>query len=336
MKQNQYLLWVSLLSGVAFLGLLNIRLGSEWIPWVSFGESFIDAENIYAPILWEFRLPKAFTAFLVGGSLGVSGLLMQSLFRNPMAGPFVLGISSGASLSVALMLMGSSFLGTSIPGNFGLVGAAFLGSLGVFSIIIWASQRIQSIMSLLIFGLMFGSFTGALVSNLSFFSTSENLQRYIFWGLGNLGGLNSQALTLLGLGVTVGLLLGLAALKGLNVFILGETYAQTAGVELKKIRLLAVGSCCLLTGISTAFVGPIGFVGLAVPHICRMAFRTVDHRILFPACFFVGGGLLLGCDIIAQLPGSNYILPINGVTSLLGAPVVIWLILKQRKLWNNV
>ena len=336
MKQNQYLLWVSLLSGVAFLGLLNIRLGSEWIPWVSFGESFIDVENIYAPILWEFRLPKAFTALLVGGSLGVSGLLMQSLFRNPMAGPFVLGISSGASLSVALMLMGSSFLGPLIPGNFGLVGAAFLGSLGVFSIIIWASQRIRSIMSLLIFGLMFGSFTGALVSNLSFFSTSENLQRYIFWGLGNLGGLNSQALTLLGLGVTVGLLLGLAALKGLNVFILGETYAQTAGVELKKIRLLAVGSCCLLTGISTAFVGPIGFVGLAVPHICRMAFRTVDHRILFPASFLVGGGLLLGCDIIAQLPGSNYILPINGVTSLLGAPVVIWLILKQRKLWNNV
>lgn len=335
MKRQNYFSWVGLLLGVLFVGLLNLRLGSEWIPWSSFWESFEDSGSLYATILWDFRLPKALTALFVGGSLGVSGLLMQTLFRNPMAGPFVLGISSGASLSVALVLMGSSLVGALIPSNLSLVGAAFLGSMGVFVIILWASYRIRSIMSVLIFGLMFGSFTGAIVSNLSFFSTAENLQRYVFWGLGNLGGLSTSDISILGLGVAGGLLLGLGALKGLNVFVLGESYAQSAGVDLKKIRLLSIGSCCLLTGVSTAFVGPIGFVGLAVPHLCRMAFQTTDHRLLFPGSFLVGGGLMLACDILAQLPGSSYVLPINGVTSLLGAPVVIWLLLKQRNLWTS-
>jgi len=329
-KSWKYGLFVS--GGFIALFLINIRLGSEWIPWADFYGSLLGKDNLYATILWDFRIPKALTALLVGGSLGVSGLLMQTLFRNPMAGPFVLGISSGASLGVTLVLMGSAFIGLGGTNEWTLVGAALTGSLGVFFVIIWASFRIQSIMSILILGLMFGSFTSAIVSNLSFFSTVENLQRFVFWGLGNLGGLSGHTLIILSTLVGFGLLLGIGALKGLNAFVLGEEFAQSTGIPLKQVRILSISCCCLLTGGCTAFVGPIGFIGLAVPHLCRIGFQLSNHKQLFPLCFVVGGGLLLACDTLAQLPGSNYILPINGVTSILGAPAVIWLIFKYKNI----
>ena len=334
MKQTPLISWILISVGVILLFLLNLRLGSEWIPWKVFWESFTD-ENIYSRILWDFRWPKALTALCVGGALGVSGLLMQTLFGNPMAGPFVLGISSGASLSVALLVLGSGIGSGLLLSNFTVAAAAFIGAIGVCFIILGISYRLRSIMSVLIFGLMLGSFTGAIVANLSFFSNAENLQKYIFWGLGNLGGLTPTTLKILTISVGIGLGLGFTAIKGLNALILGEQYARSTGVNLKNIRLLSIASCGILTGISTAFVGPIGFVGLAVPHICRMALDTNNHQTLYPACFLVGGGLLLACDTLAQLPGLSYVLPINGVTSLLGAPLVIWLILKQRKTWAN-
>ncbi len=323
--------------GLAWL--LNISLGSVTIPFkatfsILFGGQ-VDIES-WNYIIWNYRIPKAFTAVLVGGGLSLSGLLMQTLFRNPLAGPFVLGISSGASLGAALLLMGSSlitgFTSFTFLNDISLAIAASIGSFLVLLVVMVVANRVKDTMALLIIGLMFGSITAAIVSVLAYFSTAENLQRFIFWSFGSVGNLSTQQVILLSIIVCVGVLLSIISIKRLNAFLLGENYAQSLGVSLKKSRLIIIIATGLLAGGITAFAGPIAFIGLAVPHLTRQIFDTMEHRILIPAVFLYGAILMLLCDTIAQLPNSANVLPINAITSLVGAPVVIWLLVRKRKM----
>ncbi|MCL6273007.1 iron ABC transporter permease [Muricauda sp. 2012CJ35-5] len=319
--------------------LLNISSGSVNIPFLDV-LSGLSGNNMETKswnyILWNYRVPKAFTAILVGGGLALSGLLMQTLFRNPLAGPFVLGISSGASLGAALLLMGSSFLSGifafGILNDISLVVAASLGSFLVLLVVILVAQRIRDTMALLIIGLMFGSITSAVVSVLAYFTSAENLQRFVFWSFGSVGNLSSHQVSLLAVIVGLGTLMAIFSIKKLNAYLLGENYAQSLGVSLKKSRLVIIIATGILAGGVTAFAGPIAFVGLAVPHLTRQLFDTMEHKILIPAVFLYGAILMLLCDTIAQLPNSAEILPINAITSLVGAPVVIWLLVRKRKM----
>lgn len=326
---------------LAFLvaGLLNIGLGSVSIPLGETVKSLVGlkTENeSWHYIIHAYRLPKAVTAILVGGGLAVSGLLMQTLFRNPLAGPFVLGISSGASLGAALLLMGASLLNGwitfSMANDVSLAIAASLGSFLVLLIIMLVADRVRDTMALLIIGLMFGSITAAIVSVLAYFSPAENLQRFIFWSYGSVGNLTWPQVGILFLIVLLGLLLSVFSIKGLNAFLLGENYAQSMGISLKKVRYAIIIATGLLAGSITAFAGPIAFVGLAVPHLTRQVFNTMEHKILLPAVFLYGAMLMLFCDTLAQLPSSANVLPINAITSIVGAPVVIWLLTKKRKM----
>jgi iron complex transport system permease protein len=318
---------------------LNISSGSVSIPF-SATLSGLLGKPLEVPsweyILWDYRVPKALTALLVGGGLSLSGLLMQTLFRNPLAGPFVLGISSGASLGAALLLMGASFVSSfaslSFVGDVSLAIAASLGSFLVLAVVLIVAQRIRDTMALLIIGLMFGSITSALVSVLAYFTSAESLQRFIFWSFGSVGNLSSQQLSLLAGIVILGVLLCVLSIKALNAFLLGEHYAKSLGVSLKKSRLVIIIAAGLLAGGITAFAGPIVFIGLAVPHLTRQIFDTMEHRILVPAVFLYGAILMLLCDTLAQLPNSVNVLPINAITSLVGAPVVIWLLVRKRKM----
>lgn len=283
-------------------------------------------------IVIQYRLPKAITAILTGSGLAVSGLLMQTLFRNPLAGPFVLGISSGASLGVALLIMGGSIWGIALTGASLLVIAASMGSFTVLLLVMVVASKIRDTMALLIIGLMFGSITGSIVSILSYLSPSEALQRYVFWSLGSLGNISWYQLVVLGVVFLIGMGFSIASLKGLNSLLLGEYYAKSLGLRLTKSKYLIMLATSLLAGSITSFVGPIAFVGLAVPHLTRQVLPTSNHIILLPAVCLYGAILMLLCDTLAQLPFSQYTLPINAVTSIVGAPVVIWLLVRKRKM----
>ncbi|MGR7811901.1 FecCD family ABC transporter permease [Lacinutrix undariae] len=316
----------------------NISLGSVSIPITQIFKSLfsnIDNES-WQYIIINYRLPKAFTAILVGSGLGISGLLMQTLFRNPLAGPFVLGISSGASLGVAIIILGASFLGTAFTGllvsKWSIVIAASLGSFLVLLAVLTVSSKVKDTMAILIIGLMFGSITSAVVSVLSYFSSAEKLQQYIFWGFGSLGNLSWYELLIFFIIYAVGFLLSILSIKALNSLLLGENYAKSLGLNIKQNRLIIIIATSLLAGTITAFTGPIAFIGLAIPHITRQIFPTSDHKILLPAVFLFGAIVMLICDSIAQLPTSDYTLPINAITSLIGAPVVIWLLVRKRKM----
>lgn len=317
---------------------INISLGSVTIPLKSiFGSLFGTIENTtHQIIITDFRLPKAITAILVGSGLGISGLLMQTLFRNPLAGPFVLGITSGASLGVALVILGSGLFGglfaTALISKWSIVISASLGSFLVLLAVLAVSNKVRDTMAILIIGLMFGSITAAVVSVLSYFSSAEQLQQYIFWGFGSLSNLSwSELLIFFGIYV-VGLLLSITSIKGLNSLLLGDNYAKSLGLNLKQSRLIIILATSLIAGTITAFTGPIAFIGLAIPHLTRQVFKTSNHKILLPAVFLFGAIVMLICDSIAQIPNSDYTLPINAITALVGAPVVIWLLVRQRKM----
>ncbi len=317
---------------------VNICLGSVWIPLEHIVQILLGGESkdSWENIVLAYRLPKAVTAILVGAGLAVSGLLMQTLFRNPLAGPFVLGLSSGASLGVALLVMGASLFGSVVEnlllshGSFAL--AATVGSFLVLLAVVTISYRVKDTMAILIIGLMFGNVTAAVVNVLSFFATAEELQQYIFWSFGSLGNLSWRELALFSLLVVFGIALAIRSIKALNSFLLGENYARSLGVSVKKTRLLVIIATSLLAGSVTAFAGPIAFVGLAVPHLTRLVFNTSNHKILLPAVIIFGAMLMLVCDSVAQLPRSEMVLPINAITSLIGAPVVIWLLVRKRKM----
>lgn len=321
---------------VAFL--VNIGLGSVDIPIKDIIKILLGNDSLrdtsWPVIILDYRLPKSITAILVGSGLSISGLLMQTLFRNPLAGPFVLGVSSGASLGVALLILGTSAIaGASATLSISNLGIAFAASIGAFlvmAIVMLVAKNIKNTMSILIIGLMFGSFTAAIISILAYFSSAESLQQYVFWTFGSLGNLSwSEILILFGITV-LSLLLITMVVKPLNSLLLGENYAVSLGVNLKRTRNLTMVVTGLLTGVITAFSGPIAFIGLAVPHLTKLLIKTSDHKILLPAVAIIGAIVMLFSDTIAQLPTSEYILPINAVTSLFGAPVVIWLLIRKR------
>ena len=321
-----------------FCFLLNISLGSVSIPIADIFNSFFGTvENqTWQIIILNVRLPKAITAVLVGSGLGISGLLMQTLFRNPLAGPFVLGISSGASLGVAIVILGSGLFGgvfsTALISKWSIVVAASLGSFFVLLAVLAVSSKVRDTMAILIIGLMFGSISTAVVSVLSYFSSAEQLQQYIFWGFGSLSNLSwTELLIFFGIYAT-GILLSIASIKGLNSLLLGDNYAKSLGLNLKQSRLIIILATSLIAGTVTAFAGPIAFIGLAIPHLTRQVFKTSNHKILLPAVFLFGAIVMLICDSIAQVPTSDYMLPINAITALVGAPVVIWLLVRQRKM----
>nr|WP_291249441.1 iron ABC transporter permease [Flavobacterium sp.] len=321
--------------------LLNLSLGQVFIPFKEILKSiFMGGSNnsTWDYIILNFRIPKAITAVLVGIGLSISGLLMQTLFRNPLAGPYVLGLSSGSSLGVAFILLGSSFLPASVNGlfasNFSIVLASCMGSLVVLGFILMAIKKLRDTSMVLIVGLMFSSFSGAIINVLSYFSNAEQLQKYTFWSMGSIGNLTLSQLVILGICVFIGLVISMLSIKSLDAMLLGENYAKSIGVNISKSRLWIIIATAIFAGSITAFAGPIAFVGMAVPHIAKLILQTSSHKTVLVATLLLGAIIMLLCDLISQMPGANFTLPINAVTSMIGAPMVIWLISK-RKFYRN-
>jgi len=332
--------FVLLLITLLIVSFINISLGSVSIPIKQLFITLFDGEvakESWRTIVLNYRLPKAITAIIVGSGLSISGLLMQTLFRNPLAGPFVLGISSGASLGVAILILGASLFGASISSytftNFGLAIAASIGSFLVLSAVMIAALKVRNTMSILIIGLMFGSLTAAVISVLAYFSSASELQQYMFWSFGSLGNLSWNEIIALISIFSIGIVLVIFIIKPLNSLLVGENYAKSMGVNVKLTRNITLISTSLLTGVITSFSGPIAFIGLAVPHLTKLLFNTSNHKILLPAVAISGAIIMLICDSIAQLPTSEYTLPINAITSLFGAPIIIWLLVRKRKIY---
>ncbi|HOZ75257.1 MAG TPA: iron ABC transporter permease [Flavobacterium sp.] len=336
-SQRNTILFAALLLAVLFFLLCDLSLGPVTIPvseiFTSLGGGQA-SKPTWEYIIMNYRLPKAITAILVGMGLSVSGLLMQTLFRNPLAGPYVLGLSSGSSLGVAFVILGAGylpgFLESFLVSSYGIVIASFLGSLLVLLAVLVVAQRLRDTMAILIVGLMFGSFTSAFVGVLTYFSSAEQLQKFTFWSLGNLGNLSWLSIGILTIAVAVGLLLSLASIKSLNALLLGENYARSMGLRYNRARLVIILATSILAGSITAFAGPIAFIGLAVPHIAKLVFQTSHHATLFYATLLFGAIIMLFCDILSQFPGTDITLPINAITSIIGAPVVIWLLVRKQ------
>jgi iron complex transport system permease protein len=340
MRRAALLLLVAVFAGVF---MLSLTLGSVDIPLRDIVKILVGEEpqrHTWTTIIMKFRLPKAITASLAGAALAVAGLEMQTLFRNPLADPFVLGINSGASLGVAVIVLSVGVAGTSavsmlaglgLAGNFAVAAAATLGAGLVLGIMLLVAQRVHSTMTLLIMGLMIGHATGALVSLLLYFSIAERIQAYIDWTFGSFGGVTWSQMKVLAPAVIAGLGAGFVLAKPLNALLLGETYARTMGLNVQRARFWIISSSAVLAGAITAFCGPIGFLGIAVPHLARSLFNTSDHRILVPACTLLGASLALAADIVAQMPGSQTVLPLNAITALIGAPIVAWVILRRAR-----
>lgn len=336
-KQNT-IIFLCLALCLALFFITNISFGSVKIPLTEVFSSLTGngaSKKSWEYIILNYRLPKAITAILAGTGLAISGLLMQTLFRNPLAGPYVLGLNSGASLGVAFIILGAGllpgFLSPLLLSSYGIVIASALGSFAVLLLVLFVSQKLRDTMSILIVGLMFGSFAGAIVGVFSYFSTAQALQKYTFWAMGSLGNLPWKDITILFCACLIGIILGILCIKPLDALLLGERYAKSLGINFNRARLLIIFSTSILAGSITAFAGPIAFVGLAVPHIAKLVFRTGSHAVLFWATLLIGGIIMLLCDTITQLPGTDFVLPVNAITSIIGAPVVIWLLLHRRK-----
>ncbi|NQU88111.1 MAG: iron ABC transporter permease [Mariniphaga sp.] len=331
-----WLLFLGVLVVVFFI--LDLLLGSVMIPVSKVFSAIFGspgASDTTVTIINEFRFPKALTAILTGAALSVSGLQMQTVFRNPLAGPYVLGISAGASLGVALFVMGfSSFVAIGIfsaAGAWPLAIIAWLGAFIVMLLVLYVSSKVNDIMTILILGILFTAATGAIVSILQYFSNESMLKAFIIWTMGSLGSVTKSQLTVLTPAVMLGILLAFLKLKDLNAFLLGENYARSLGINIIRSRLIIFLSTSLLAGTITAFCGPIGFIGIAVPHIARVIFRTANHSVLLPAVILLGSILMLFSDIVSQLPGMQTTLPINSVTALIGIPVIVWMIVKNKR-----
>lgn len=312
--------------------LVNVSLGSVQIPLPILFESFYSNTGINSEILWQFRLPKAFTCILAGSALATGGLLMQTLFRNPMAGPDVLGLTSGASLMVALVLMLGQTGALMFHSPWSIAIAASMGGAFVFVLIIGLTHYIKDNVSLLIVGLMISAATSSIVSVLQFTSQADDLQAFMIWMLGSVGGTTWNEITVLAILVMMGIVLSFRLIKPLNSLLLGENYALGLKINIRLARFWTVVATGMMTGAVTAFCGPIAFVGLAVPHLVRLIMPVANHKILIPGVAVGGAALLLACDILAQLPGSTQVLPLNAITSLIGAPIVIVLVLKSKRI----
>lgn len=313
------------------LMMLDLLTGSSDISFSELLAYFSGEENL---ILQEFRIPKMMTALAVGAALSISGLQMQAIFRNPLAGPYVLGISSGASLGVAIVTMSAASLGIQAIGGFMTVSAAMLGALAVMSVIFLISARIKSILSILIIGMLLGQVIGAVISLLQYSTSESALKNFTIWTMGSLAAVTSSQIYILLMATILGIFLALLTVKSLNAIQLGENYARTIGINIKLTRALTFISTGILSGAVTAFCGPIGFIGIAIPHICRMIFRTANQFTLLIACLLVGPIAMLMSDIASNLLSSNGILPINTITAFIGIPVIFSIILRQKNAWN--
>jgi len=318
---------------------LNISLGQVAIPFKEVIKSLFGSnasKDTWEYIIINFRLPKAIIAILVGIGLSISGLLMQTLFRNPLAGPYVLGLSSGSSLGVAFVILGAGALPMVVSNfllsSYGIILASCLGSFAVLMLVLLISKFLRDTMTILIAGLMFSSFAGAIVSVLTYFSSAEKLQKFTFWSMGSIGNISWQNIIILLVAVLIGLLLSVFSIKSLDALLLGENYAKSLGLNIKKSRRLIILATSILAGSITAFAGPIAFVGLAVPHVSKLVFQTSNHRILFWSTILIGAIIMLFCDMVSQMPGCDFTLPINAITSIIGAPVVIWLLVRKKSI----
>lgn len=311
------------------LFILDLAWGNTRIPLSDVINTFLGngRDEIHSEILMNFRLPKAITAILAGSALSVAGLMMQTLFRNPLADPYVLGVSSGASLGTALVMMSAGF----VVGNAGswiVVIAAISGAALVMMLVVGVSFKVQSAVSLLIVGIMFGTIVSSIVGVLQYFSNPDAVKLFIMWNLGSLSAVTWEHLRILTPVILLGLILTFTIQRRLDGLLLGENYAKGLGISIIQTRILIVVTTSILAGAITAFTGPIGFVGIAVPHVARGIFRTANHRTLIPASILLGAILILICDIVSQIP--TYTLPINTISSLFGAPVIIWIILRRK------
>ena len=315
------------------LGSVSIPLRAVWnILWGTGNESVI-----WQNIIWKSRVPQALTALVAGAGLSVSGLQMQTVFRNPLAGPSVLGISSGASMGVAFVVLLSGSLGGVALSKLGFMGeialtiAAIAGSLSIKALIVFVSQKVRGNVTLLIIGVMIGYIANAVIGVLKFFSVEEDIRAYVIWGLGSFARVSGDQMTLFICIMVVLLPLSFLLVKTLNLLLLGDAYARNLGLNIKRARLLVITCSGVLVAIVTAYCGPIIFLGLAVPHLCRGMFRTSDHRILMPASLLAGASLALVCNLIARMPGFEGALPVNSVTALVGAPVVMSVLFNKRR-----
>lgn len=322
-RRNTILL--SILSCVAIVFfVIDMTVGTARIPVSEVWNALTggDCPPATAKIVIHIRLVKALVALLSGAALSVSGLQMQTLFRNPLAGPYVLGINSGASLGVALVVLAG------VGSSLGLVGAAWIGAAVVLVIIAAVARRIKDIMVILILGMMFSSGVGAVVQILQYLSREDALKTFVVWTMGSLGDVTAAQLAILGPAVLVGLFVGVLAVKPLNLLLLGEDYARSMGLDLRRSRSIIFLSTTLLAGSVTAFCGPIGFIGLAMPHVTRFIFKNSDHRILLPGTILTGAIVLMLCDIVSK----TFTLPINAITALLGIPIVVWVVLRNKSI----
>ncbi len=333
MKSRTTILFILFTAAVAVLFAADIAVGSVSIPirdvWAALTGGECDPTT--ARIIRDIRLMKAAVALVAGAALAVSGLQMQTLFRNPLAGPYVLGVSSGASLGVALFILGAPMLGLTGHAwlsSLGVAGAAWIGAATTLALVAAISTRIKDIMVILILGMMISSGVSAIVQILQYLSAEEALKSFVVWTMGSLGDVTATQLALLLPAVAAGAALSVAAIKSLNMLLLGENYARSMGLDLRRSRSIILLSTTLLAGTVTAFCGPIGFIGLAMPHVARVIFRNADHRTLMPAAALTGAASLLLCDMVAKLLA----LPVNSITALLGIPVVIWVVVRNRNI----
>lgn len=340
MRYKKLILLIIIFISIVIFFLLNLFLGTISIPISSIWNIIIDRGNepeIWKNIIWKSRLPQTITALAAGAGLSISGLQMQTVFRNPLAGPSELGISSGASLGVALMILLSGSIGgiiiskTGFMGEIAISAAAIIGAMAVMLLIIAISQRIRGNVILLIIGVMIGYIANAIIGVLKFFSNDEDIRAYVIWGLGSFAKVSSEQAYTFFIIMLILIPISFLLIKTLNLMLLGDGYARNLGLNIKQARLYTIISSCLLTAIVTAYCGPIIFLGLAVPHLCRSIFRTSDHRVLMPAVTLSGASLALLCSLIARMPGFEGALPINSVTALIGAPIVISVLFGKRK-----
>lgn len=337
MRANWKFLCMILLIALCFF--LNIAIGTIAIPvrdafGILLGEKH--QSLVWQNIILKSRLPQALTAMVAGAGLAISGLQMQTVFHNPLAGPSVLGISNGASLGVAFVVLATGSLGGVALSSLGAVGnaaislAAIIGSLSVMALIVWVSQRVSGNATLLIIGVMIGYVATAIIGVLKYFSNEEDIRAYVVWGLGSFSRVSGNQMGLFVIMMLILIPLSMLTIKTLNILLLGEQYARNLGLNIKRARLRVIGCSGVLVAIVTAYCGPIMFLGLAVPHLCRAIWRTSDHRILMPATMLTGIALALACNLIARMPGFEGALPINSVTALIGAPVVAMVLFRRR------
>jgi iron complex transport system permease protein len=333
---------ISILITIIFLGILlfflNLFVGSVTIPFSDLFNVFFEEESSQTikTIVLDYRLPQAVTAIFAGAALSVAGLLMQTLFRNPLADPSMLGISSGAGLGVAITILLTGVIGNSalstmgIWSNLGVSLAAFIGATLVLMLILGFSSRVRNMTTLIIIGLMVSYLAGSLTDIMKFFSMKEDIHAFVIWGMGSFSAVGTSKLTFFSISIIIGLFASLFMTKNLNITLLGDLYAENLGLNVKRNSLFIVLVSGYLTAIVTAFCGPIAFLGLAIPHLTRFIFRTSDHKVLVPATMLIGMVISLLCNLVARMPGFEGNLPINAVTAFIGAPVVIWVILRKR------